>query len=236
MVLDISQTYFFIEIGPLSEPDLVSFAERVFDQFDRAAARYLPRNFENYELRLLVEEGSVEGRSNLLVAASALHLAITGTGELISSLKEIGWLSGEVSSRVAEAAVKESGASASRIRVRRGKGVVGKLHKLFHDVEEKRLHPDEATMKVIELLESEGDVSDQMLGEIRGEFHDAFQYAADHPGQLDLDLALDPGGVELPPSTPAPPRRRPETPAIPHTTVEIVKEGREGKPRVRTRH
>lgn len=232
-MLDISQTYFFLNVGPLSEEELLDFARRVFDEFDRAAARYLPQSIDDYELRLLVEEGSVKGRSKLRVAATRFFYVITGAGGLIAGVKELDWAAREIGSRVVEAAVKESGTPGNNLSsARRGTGVVGKLHKMFHDVEAKRLTPEEATLAAIDLLAASEDMPDAVLDEI----HAAFEDVAAHPGQLDLELDVEEMEPDLPPPVPIPPRRRPDVPAIPHITVEIVKEGRRGKPKVQTRH
>src|SRR5687767_14650299 len=97
-MITLARGYFNLSAPYLSEAELESYAETLFEIFDRAASLTLP--LPDYGLALAVEEGSLKGKGRILATGAALYFGIGQFGSFVQGLREIRAIGGRVTGRL----------------------------------------------------------------------------------------------------------------------------------------
>jgi hypothetical protein len=165
-MLTLSRSYIHMEYDSINTDEIDALAEYAYESAEAAASEYLEVHPVGIAVR--VEEGSIEIIVTIGAYASALFAAISGYGGFcdgLSRIKNHARLAGKfVSERILHRA-KEKG----RSRVTTGQ--VGKLQRLFRDVEAGRLTADKATQKALDVFVKVGEkISPELKETITKEF------------------------------------------------------------------
>lgn len=231
-MIDIGSTNFLINVPSLPRDEFEQYSTSLFDEWDKVVEKNLV--FPDYSISLEVEEGSIKGRGGIAVALGALYFGIGSYGDFISGLKTIGEQVSYVNTILFDSARAPFGCSSANAKVRRSGGAIARLHGLFDRVQRGLLTTDEAVLEAISLFGKDGNDTPGFIQELRQQLDSAPR----HPVQLSLandewekcddDSSLD---TKSPTRTPKP--KPPEIPISQHFRIEIWRESKKDKKRVK---
>lgn len=118
----------------------------------------------------------------------------------------------------------------SQRRPRVDAGAASRLQRLFIKVRDREISPEEATRRAVGMLDPGGA---GLPPEAHREIAAVLESLRRNPEQLSLELGIEERSV--PPSVPAPQRKRP-MPAAEHLLVVIEREEKRSQPRFRTEY
>lgn len=134
--------------------NLKSLAEDVYELVDRAQANLL--GFENPEIHVWVEQGSLSYKAKIIIGLNMFYAAVSGYGGFIDGVEKIYEHSNKVINYVNEKLIAPNASKV--VDAKRSAGLPEKIKSILRSVQQGKLSPDEATDKVIKLLEfEEGD-------------------------------------------------------------------------------
>ena len=133
--------------------DLVVLAEKAYDTVYYAQDTYL--KFEEPEIHIWVEQGSVSYRTKVLIGLMAFYHVVSGIDGFVGGLEKIYNYSCKTIDYVSEALIDEKPNRV--IEIKKSTGFTQKIRKVLQDVHNGKCSPDDATYKVIKLLEVEDD-------------------------------------------------------------------------------
>lgn len=224
-MIDISRAYFRFDMPAPPEPELLEYAQSIFDDLDRLAARLMP--LPDYTVYVAVEEGSVKGGGKILAAAGVLYFGIGQFGSFVQGVRELR----QIGEAVGEFFIEES-AGKPLVRHeplqwrRKDAGKVQKIDQLFKRVAAGEINPETGTRLTIALL----DADDSLPPEAYAKIQEAFTSIQKDPEQLLLDLP----GTQAPTDHNPPPAPRP----VPHVPtrrlrIEIERESKYRDPKIK---
>ena len=150
-MVHIGETYFHIDVSNLDDEALKSYATSLFHDFDDSAMELLP--FQDYEIHLDVEEGSIKGRGTIFAAVGVLYLGVGNFGSFVQGVREISALVKTVGENLIDSAPKKLNLPPEKVTWRRNDSAkLGQLERLFENVRSGVLKPHEATEQAIALL------------------------------------------------------------------------------------
>jgi hypothetical protein len=231
-MIELADAGFSIDVPPLGRELLAHRATDIFDAWEAGIAEALP--LRDYALRFELVEGSLKGRGTVLVALGAIYMGIANFGSFVSGVESMiryGYKADTLLLDAVERRLNENGAA--RMRPRRNAGRLGRLHRLFEQVQRGSLSVDEATAEANRLFDDQDDVPLQF----RGEIERALRALPRHPQQLDLPLKFESVSLSAPEGDDGRGKRplrqhAPETPLPSRYRVEIWKESRTDPRRV----
>lgn len=135
---------------------LRNIAEDVYELVDTAQASFL--GLENPEIHVWVEQGSLNYRTKIIAALNIMFVAVSGYGGFIDGVEKIYEHSKKVINYVNEKLIESTPSKV--LESKRSAGFPEKVKLIMRSVQQGKLTPDQATEKLIKLLEAEEGDSD----------------------------------------------------------------------------
>jgi len=230
-MIELGSTEFYIGVPSLPRDKFEAYSSHLFDIWDAHVENELGLN--DYSLALEIEEGSIKGFGKLGATITALYFGICGYGSFIQGIQTIRDHTTAVGDYLAERAHSTLGPTQAVPSIKRRGGQLGQLQRLFLKVQRREITVDEAMRDAELILGSDAATAPEFMARL----NDSLRSAPLYPKQISLALE----GLE---EEPAPPERNrnqaPRTPrpkeALPPANqlrVEIWRESKRGKKRVR---
>lgn len=236
-MIDLGSTHFYFSRPQFSKSALEDYSLLLFDQWELEVEQGLL--LPDYSLLLEVEEGSIRGKGRVAASLAAVYMGIAGYGSFVSGLKTIKEQVVTVGNYLVEEAQQRLGGEPGSVTVNRRGETLGSLHRLFIRVQRGEISPEQAMMKAERLLGENASESAEFMDELANSLKQTPKY----PEQI--GFAMD--GFEIPPSVgviqdvsdvelPVAPRPpvRPTSPSLSHMRVEVWRESKKQKKRIRT--
>lgn len=236
-MIEVVNAAFRFELSPQSEAELERYARSLFAVWEQDIEVGLP--FADYSLFLSIEEGSLTGKSKILVAATVFGSSVIALGGLVAGVREIKNGAEWVADRFVERAKEHPLTHNKPLKYsRHDSASLRKLAQLFDRVADQELTPAEATAEAAMLFSSEAG-PDDMPESLRREMLEAFESIRLNPQQLHLPLDY----TEPPLPAREPRERKPRTPGPapsaplpePHGFVIEIRRDRKNAPPIITR-
>lgn len=228
-MLDLGSTDFHIPILGLPRNEFKGFTTRLFEEWEVHLADKFA--LPDYSLLLTVEEGSIKGRGKIVAVLAAVYFGIGEYGDFISGVQQIRSQVAEAGNFLADQAHKQLRPRAPKPKVRKHGGSLAQLQRIFVRVQRQELSVDEAMIEAEALFGEELLTEPDFAKSLRKSLAEAPRYPKQLPLPLD-DLSIDPTPVEKegrrPPRAP-----RPIDPPPLHLRVEIWRESKKGKRKIR---
>lgn len=229
-MIEIGSTDFLLNVPTLPEKDFELYSSKLFDQWAENLENAL--SLTDYSIALEIEEGSISGRAKIAAAAGAIYIGVANYGGFISGLQTIRSQISYVNNLLVENAQKPFDCSKKNVTIRNRGGALSRLQSLFRKVQKGTLTADEAMHHAMEIFGEEADDIPGLVDQLKNEFENAPKY----PEQLSLiDSDNDECGTDIEPPTKKPSKKRvPQpTPASQQFRIEIWRESKKGKKRVK---
>lgn len=139
--------------------DLVGLAENAYDIANEAQATYL--SLDNPEIHIWVEQGSTKYRTKIIAGLALLYNVVSQIDGFVGGLEKIYDYSHKAMNYMTEKVIEPTPTRV--VEVKRSAGLVGKLAKIMREVQQGKLTPDNATDRVMKLLESEDATEETKL-------------------------------------------------------------------------
>jgi hypothetical protein len=230
-MLDLGSTDFYIKVPSMPRDELEAYSSRIFDLWEARVAQEL--TLEDYALTLEIEEGSIKGSGKIKTGLKALFYVVCGYGSLVQGLQTIRSHVSSAGDYLSEMAQNVLGPDQPAPIVRKKSGTIGQLQRLFVKVQCREMTVDEAISEAKILVEEEASESSEFMVKLT----EALKDTQLHPQQINLPLdgldeaqAPEEKGKDENPRTPRP---KPAIPPSNQLRVEIWKESKHGKKKVR---
>lgn len=228
-MIDLGTTDFFIDVPSMPRHDFEKYSTRLFDEWEEYVEKTLV--LPDYSLALEVEEGSVNGAGKIAVVLGALYLGIGNYGSFFSGLQTIRGQISSVGDYLAERSTVPFESSSLEPKVRKRGGSLSHLQRLFVKVQRGEITSEQAMHEAETLFGDDAATAPEFMKKLQESFEQTPQF----PQQL--PLPLDTLGQELSGSNkerlPRPSRPKPSLPAPQQFRVEVWRESKKGKRRVR---
>jgi hypothetical protein len=134
--------------------NLTKLAEDLYELVEKAQADFL--GFDYPEIHVWVEQGSLSYRAKIIIGFNMLVAAVSNYGGFVDGVEKIYEHSNKAINYVNEKLIEHN--SSRVVDSKRSAGLPEKIKFIMRSVQQGKLSPDEATEKVIKLLEfEEGD-------------------------------------------------------------------------------
>lgn len=229
-MLSIGSTDFYLKAGTMSPAAFEEYTSRLFDAWEARVSQELP--LEDYALILEVEEGSIRGSGKIKTTAKALFYVICGYGSLIQGLQYLRDHASAAGSSLSEFAQK-SASSPSPPIVKKKSEAIGQLQRLFLKVQRREMSVEEAVQEAGAILGDDAVEAPELLDRLT----ESLRKVQLKPEQI--SLAFDGVAEEFPTEEPdkrkhpKEPKPVPVIPAATHVRVEVWKESKRGKKRIK---
>jgi hypothetical protein len=131
--------------------DLISLAESAYDLANDAQSRYL--GLDDPEIHIWVEQGSTKYRTKIYAGLIVFYNVISNIDGFVGGLEKIYDYGSKTMNYITERVIEP--APFRVMEVKRSVGLPEKIKKILRDVQQGKLSPDNATSKVMKLLEAE---------------------------------------------------------------------------------
>lgn len=155
-MIDLGQASFYIDVPSLAGEEFESYSTRLFDQWDGHLAEALA--LPDYSLSLVVDEGSIKGKGRIATLATVLYFGIGQYGSFVSGIETIWSQVSAAGTFLGKAAAAPFGAEKVKPKITKQGGDLGKLRKLFDQVQSGRLSVDQAMQQAERMLGNRVDV------------------------------------------------------------------------------
>lgn len=229
-MLSIGATEFYMKAATMSPADFEAYTSRLFDEWEARVSQELP--LEDYALILEVEEGSIRGSGKIKATAKAVFIVICGYGSLIQGLQYLRDHASAAGSHLSEFAQRSAGSHSPPI-VKKKSGAIGQLQRLFIKVQQREISVEDAVQQAGIILGDDAVESPELLDRLT----ESLRNVQLKPEQISLSLDV----VEEDFPTEEPDTRRhskapkpiPVMPPSTHVRVEVWKESKRGKKRIK---
>jgi hypothetical protein len=229
-MIDLGSTEFYIKAEGLPSEEFEAYSSRLFDLWEARVAEEL--NLEDYSLTLEIEEGSIKGSGKIKTGLKVVFYAVCGYGSLVQGLQYIGSHVSGVGDFLSAMAHEALGPEKPAPIVRKKSGTIGQLQRLFVKVHRREMSVEEAIGKATELIGDDAVESPEFMERLT----QSLRNTQLHPEQTALPL----DGVEEPhpmerndQKTPRPTKPSPPIPPGNQVRVEVWKESKRGKKKIR---
>jgi len=187
----------------------------------------------DYSLALEVEEGSIKGGARIAATLGALYIGIGQYGSFVSGLQTIQGQVRAVGSFLAAQASTPFSYSEVKPKIKKYNGALGELQRLFNKVQQGEITAEQAMLKAELLLGDEVRSEPGFMLELK----DSFESTPLLARQLDLPLSnLEQDSIlqiDNKMRKPRLPRPKPEPPMGQQFRVEVWRDSKKEKRRVR---
>lgn len=229
-MLSIGSIDFYMKAAKLSSADFESYTSRLFDEWEARVSQELP--LEDYALILEVEEGSIRGSGKIKATGKALFYVVCGYGSLIQGLQYLRDHASAAGSFLSESA-QRSASSPSPPIVKKKSEAIGQLQRLFVKVQRREMSVEEAIQEAGVILGDDAVETPELLDRLT----ESLRKVQLMPEQISLPF----DGVEEELPTEEPDKRKqskapkpiPVMPPATHVRVEVWKESKRGKKRIK---
>lgn len=230
-MIDLGSTDFYIDVPSLPRHKFEVYSTKLFDEWEAYVEQVL--KIPDYSLSLEVEEGSIKGGAKVAAALYALYLGVGQYGSFMSGVQTIqGQLSSAGDFLVAHAVAPFS-AKNVKPKVKKSTGSLGGLQRLFLKVQNGKLTAEQAMLEAEAMFGEESDSEPGFMNEMKRSLENMPLLAQ----QLDLPLSAFEQDVLLKTSRkmsiPRPSRPKPEPPLGQQFRVEVWRDSKKEKRKVR---
>lgn len=230
-MIDLGAIDFFIGIPSLPRRRFKSYSTRLFDEWEEHVSRTL--KLTDYSLSLEVEEGAVKGVGKIAAVLGTLYAGIASYGSFVQGIQIVRSQVSSVSDYLAEQASSPFKARGYETTVRKHGGSLAHLQRLFAKVQRRELTAEQAMLEAETLFGDEVATAPQFMYDL--------QESLEQTPLVHEQLPLLPDTAEQDSEFPAEEKKRksrpssqiPTAPPTQHLRVEVWRDSKNGKRRVR---
>jgi len=224
-------TDFYIDVPSLPRHEFEQYSTKLFDEWEAYVEKSL--KIPDYSLALEVEEGSIKGGAKIAATLGALYFGIGQYGSFISGLQTIQGQVSAVGSFLAAQASAPFFYNEAKPKIKKYNGSLGELQRLFNRVQQGEITAEQAMLKAEFLLGDEARSEPDFMVELK----DSFETTPLLARQLELPLNNLEQDSTLPNDNkmrkPRLPRPKPELPIGQQFRVEVWRDSKKEKRKVR---
>lgn len=230
-MIDLGSTDFYIDVPSLPRHKFEEYSTKLFDEWEAYVEKFL--KIPDYSLSLEVEEGSIKGGAKVAATLYALYIGVGQYGSFMSGIQTIqGQLSSAGDFLVSHATEPFSDKNL-KPRVKKNSGSLGGLHRLFLKVQSGKLTTEQAMLQVEVMFGDESESEPDFMSDMKKSFENIPLLAQ----QLDLPLSASEQEALFKTSRkmnlPRPSRPKPEPPLGQQFRVEVWRDSKKEKRKVR---
>ncbi|MCE1054443.1 hypothetical protein [Pseudomonas alloputida] len=224
-------TDFYIDVPSLPRHEFEQYSTKLFDEWEAYVENAL--KIPDYSLALEVEEGSIKGGAKIAATLGALYIGIGQYGSFISGLQTIQAQVKAVGSFLAAQASTPFSYNEVKPKIKKYNGALGELQRLFNKVQRGEITAEQAMLKAELFLGDEVRSEPGFMLELK----DSLESTPLLSRQLDLPLNnLEQDSIlqtDNDMRKPRLPRPKPELPIGQQFRVEVWRDSKKEKRRVR---
>ena len=230
-MVDLGSIDFNLAVPSIPKAELEEYTTRLFDAWELQVQEAV--HIPDFSISLQVEEGSIKGKGLIAGGLLAVYIGIGNYGSFISGLEIIRAQVAYANARLTEIARSSHGGDRAPMTVQKRQGALGRLERLFAQVQRGDLSVDKAMREAEALL---GDEI-QAVPEFKTALERSLTTAPSIPKQLTLPMDETVEAREIA-EDPKPPRSKkdrlpPNSPPPLHLRVEVWRESRSGKKEIK---
>ncbi len=229
-MINLGELHFHVGVPNLSKHELESYSSDLFDQWEHHLSSAL--NLSDFSILLEIEDGSIHGKTKIGAAIAVLYIGIGQYGSFINGLQTIRRQVTDAGDYLSDKVYSDYKSSGASFKVSKRGGNLGQLERLFHGVQNHELSVEDAMEKAEKILGDEAKSSPEFVSQLKK----SLEETPLNPEQLDFEFEelLESDVSEEEPQKPKPCRSpRPTPAAIIHNRVEIWRETKTGKKKIK---
>ena len=230
-MIDLGATDFYIDVPSLPRHEFEKYSTKLFDEWEAYVEQVL--KIPDYALALEVEEGSIKGGAKIAAALYALYMGIGQYGSFISGVQTIQGQISSIGDFLATHATTPFSSSEVKPRIKKHSGSLGELQRLFFKVQQGKITAEQAMLEAEVIFGDEAKSEPDFMNEMKNSFENTPLLAK----QLTLPLNTFEQDVFLQISNkkrlPHSPRPKPEPPIGQQFRVEVWRDSKKEKRKVR---
>jgi hypothetical protein len=228
-MINLGELHFHVGVPNLSKDELESYSSDLFDQWERHLSSTL--NLSDFSILLEIEDGSIHGKTKIGAAIAVLYIGIGQYGSFINGLQTIQRQVTSAGDYLSDKVYSDYKSSGSSFKVSKRGGALGQLERLFHSVQKNELSVEDAMEKVDKILGDDAASSPEFISKLKSsldEIPSLEQLDFEFEELLELDIPEEEPQKPKPSRTP-----RPTPPPALHNRVEIWRETKSGKKKIK---
>jgi hypothetical protein len=230
-MIDLGATDFYIDVPSLPRHEFERYSTKLFDEWEAYVEQVL--KIPDYSLALEVEEGSIKGGAKIATALCALYIGIGQYGSFISGLQTIQGQVSSIGDFLATHATMPFSSGKVKPRIKKHNGSLGELQRLFFKIQQGKITAEQAMLEAEVMFGDEAKSEPDFMDEMKNSFENMPLLAK----QLNLPLNTFERDVFLQINNkkrqPRSPRPRPEPPIGQQFRVEVWRDSKKEKRKVR---
>lgn len=230
-MIDLGATDFYIDVPSLPRHEFERYSTKLFDEWEAYVEQVL--KVPDYSLALEVEEGSIKGGAKIATALCALYIGIGQYGSFISGLQTIQGQISSIGDFLATHATMPFSSGKVKPRIKKHNGSLGELQRLFFKIQQGKITAEQAMLEAEVMFGDEAKSEPDFMDEMKNSFENTPLLAK----QLNLPLNTFEQDVFLQINNkkrqPRSPRPRPEPPIGQQFRVEVWRDSKKEKRKVR---
>lgn len=230
-MIDLGATDFYIDVPSLPRHEFERYSTKLFDEWEAYVEQVL--KIPDYSLALEVEEGSIKGGAKIATALCALYIGIGQYGSFISGLQTIQGQISSIGDFLATHATMPFSSGKVKPRIKKHNGSLGELQRLFFKIQQGKITAEQAMLEAEVMFGDEAKSEPDFMDEMKNSFENTPLLAK----QLNLPLNTFEQDVFLQINNkkrqPRSPRPRPEPPIGQQFRVEVWRDSKKEKRKVR---
>jgi hypothetical protein len=230
-MIDLGATDFYIDVPSLPRHEFERYSTKLFDEWEAYVEQVL--KIPDYSLALEVEEGSIKGGAKIAAALCALYIGIGQYGSFISGLQTIQGQVSSIGDFLATHATMPFSSGKVKPRIKKHNGSLGELQRLFFKIQQGKITAEQAMLEAEVMFGDEAKSEPDFMDEMKNSFENMPLLAK----QLNLPLNTFERDVFLQINNkkrqPRSPRPRPEPPIGQQFRVEVWRDSKKEKRKVR---
>lgn len=230
-MIALGATDFYIDVPSLPRHEFERYSTKLFDEWEAYVGQVL--KIPDYALALEVEEGSIKGGAKIAAALYALYIGIGQYGSFISGIQTIQGQISSVGDFLAAHATTPFSSSEVKPKIKKHSGSLGQLQRLFFKVQQGKITTEQAMLEAEIMFGDEAESEPDFMSEMKSSFENMPLLAK----QLKLPLNIVEQDVFLQVSDkkrqPRAPRPKPEPPMGQQFRVEVWRDSKKDKRKVR---
>ncbi|WP_282364159.1 hypothetical protein [Pseudomonas sp. PS01297] len=230
-MIDLGATDFYIDVPSLPRHEFERYSTELFDEWEAYAEKVL--RIPDYALALEVEEGSIKGGAKIAATLYALYIGIGQYGSFISGVQTIQGQINSIGDFLANHATTPFSCYEVKPKVKKNSGSLGELQRLFLKIQQGKITAEQAMLAAEVMFGDEAKSEPEFMNEMKKSFEDTPLRAK----QLKLPLNTFDEDILLQNSNrkrlPRSPHTKPEPPIGQQFRVEVWRESKKEKRKVR---
>lgn len=230
-MIDLGATDFYIDVPSMPRHEFEIYSTNLFDEWEIYVEQAL--KLPDYSLALEVEEGSIKGGGRIAVALGALYFGIGNYGSFISGMQIIQGQINSIGDFLASRASIPFDPNGLKTKVKNHRGSLGRLQKIFIKVQQRQMTTEQAMLEAEAIFGDEAKDAPKFMADIQSSLEEIPLFAQ----QLILPLNTHEQKVLIQSidknRQPRPVRPKPETPISQQFRVEVWRDSKKEKRKVR---